>query len=281
MADIFWLGSTGSLGTAGNYSGGALPVDHDKLFLVKDYPNPPTSDMNALAAVDLDLLHIGKGFGRLADGSAVTIGSSGSPLEVSADKVIHQGSGTLHYLDGSGVTDWMVVDSVASGTALVAGGTITRISALRGMVQGTSDLSAVSVLDIGPAGRCIIDASAGTISLVIVDGGSGICSAVVTDILMGSGKWTQEIEEIVTAKLMGGTLNYNSPATTGVLATAYVGRRATLDLMQNTKVKEITTLVAEPGSQVRYHEDFTTITNDYDISRWFSPHAGAPPVPQV
>jgi len=272
--DVFWLGTTGDMSTVGNYSDGALPEAGDKLFFVGDYPNPPTSNMDALAAIDLDLVHIGKGF-------TADIGSSGSPLEVSADKVIHQGSGTLYYLDGDGTTDWMVIDSVASGTAAVVAGTITQINAMRGLVQGTSDLTGVAVLSVAPSAAVVIDAGAGTVAFLLVDGGSGICSAVVTSLVMTSGKWTQEDEEIVTAHIAGGTVNYNSPASTGTLVTAYVGRQAIIDLTQNTKVKTITNLLAEPGSDVRYHEDFTTITNNYDISRWFSPHSGAPPIPQV
>ena len=272
MPDKFWLGDSGDLNAGSNYTGGTKPLAGDRLFFAAKHPNPPTSNLNALAAVGLSFVQFGAGFPS-------DVGTPTEPLELSATKVVHEGAGTVCLKDGGSTTGLVIIDSPSPGVAAVVAGDITRLNVVRGLLRGTSDLDSVSVLEVQRLAKALIDEGAGAIAQAFNDGGEVTCSAAVTALLNSAGRWLQKVEEIATGHVPGGSLVYNSPASTGTMGTVYVGSRGVLDLLQNTEVKAIGTLMAAPGAQVKYNKDLTTITNDFDMSELFSPHGGVPASP--
>jgi len=225
--------------------------------------------MDTLKAVKLALLYTGSGF-------RPDIGATGSPIEVSAAKVIHRGSGTLYFKDGDDGTDEIIIDS--PNTLLAAaldGAAITMISAIRGAVQGIGTLGAVAMLRVSHNAKVAWNAGAGAIAKAICSGGVVTCSAVVTALLQAGGNWTQAIEEIVTWDGGGGTLVYNSPTATGTMTNAYHTARATLILTGTTDIKTITNYYGEPGANLLRDEDLHKITNEYDLTLWLRDHGTA------
>lgn len=85
MGDIFFTGAEndGSLATAGNYSGGALPTGVDRLFFnARGGSNSVTAGLDALDAVDgLEVF--------ILEGYMGNLGGSGVPVETGPNWTIH------------------------------------------------------------------------------------------------------------------------------------------------------------------------------------------------
>lgn len=263
MGDLYWTGGTsGDINVAANYSTAAIPVGNDRLFFTTNGTFAPNVNMAALTAVDLDLLYVGPQFTQ-------DIGTSGAPLDISADKVIHQGSGCLYYKDGGGTTDWLIVDSPnMTLAAKLTGTTISHIHVVSGAVKCDASLGAVALARIDQNAHVTWEAGAGTITALWMDGGVMTNSAVVTTGIVTGGVLTKETEEIVTLWLGNGTVVYNAPTTTGTITTAYVGARGKLNLLGNALAKTITTLYTQPGATLLYRSDLHTFTTSYRMDDW-------------
>lgn len=270
MTVKLWSSLDGDLGAAGSYTPSGVPSNGDTVLCIPGNAVAPATNMDALKAVDLELW-------RTCAGFTPNIGSEGNALEVSANKVVHEGSGCLHYKDGDGTTDELIIDSPNMLKAAALDGTaITMISAVRGAVLGLGSLGAVSVLRTGLNSRITWNEGAGAIALAICSGGIIRCSGVVTALVQGGGTWTQELEEIVTWYGASGKLVYNSPTATGTMTTAYHLSAAILDLLGNGHPKTITNYYGEPDAVRNYNADLHTFTNEYDMTGWRRDHGFTP-----
>lgn len=143
-----WVAQTPSSWVAGSFDTGLLPASNEVVIFDELGQGDVIGGLNQ-TAVDLDLLRIERGYrGR--------IGRHGDPLIISADIVTHRGTGTLHYTDGSGITDLMIIDSPNNAEAAFLSGTIDRLRIIQGRVELMSGISAVSSLEISRADDAIV-----------------------------------------------------------------------------------------------------------------------------
>lgn len=130
-----WVGSaSGVFNLAANWDTGLIPANGETAILPASYTAPCT-DGTGMGAVDLAEL-------RIESGHTADIGSVGAELTISADKIIHRGSGTLHFIEGAGTTDIIEVDSPNKVLAArIAGTTATLLINNRGAVEVTGTVT--------------------------------------------------------------------------------------------------------------------------------------------
>ena len=135
MTTYVWTGAaSGVWATAGNWSPAGPPASND----TAEFPasvNAPCTDATGQTLIDLDLLHV-------LPGHTHDIGGVGAELTISADKILHEGSGTLHFVEGSGTTDLIEVNSPNRVLAMrIAGATSTEVVNIRGKVEVTGTVT--------------------------------------------------------------------------------------------------------------------------------------------
>jgi hypothetical protein len=137
-----WIARTPSSWVAGSFDTGLLPGSNEVVIFDGSGQGSVVGGLNQ-TAIDLDRLELLSAYGG-------SIGVPGNPLIISADEVIHQGSGTLCYQDGGGTTDLMIVDSPnAVNAAYLGGNTITRARILNGYLEFVSGIGTVTHLELG------------------------------------------------------------------------------------------------------------------------------------
>jgi hypothetical protein len=106
----------------------AVPTADDEVIFPAGVGGNPHLNMDQ-SAIDLDLIHT-------EDGFRGNIGEPGNPLQVTATKVYHEGSGMLYYEDKSaGVTETpLLLISSRGGGAVLLGETYTNIIARAGKI---------------------------------------------------------------------------------------------------------------------------------------------------
>jgi hypothetical protein len=141
-----WIKQTPSSWVAASFDTNLLPGNNEKVIFDGFGQGSVVGGLNQ-AAVDLDLLQIDEAY-------TGNIGAVSDPLIISADEVVYQGSGTMHYRDGNGITDLMIVESPnVLQAAVLSGDTITRLRVLNGRVQLVSGFTGtISTLEIAPSG---------------------------------------------------------------------------------------------------------------------------------
>ena len=249
--DYSWIGTDGVLSTTTNHRNmadgttGTLPAVNDRLRIRKGVGTNITSAAGTQTAIDLDLLYY-------EDGATQNVGAAGAPLIYSADLVNLFGSGTFYFKDGDVTTDLVVCRG--PGTFHLDGTSITEIRCYQGNITMAATLAAVTTLTVehylsaGDVNLSILD-GCGTITTARVEAGRTTCNAVVTTLDLMGGTWIQETQEIVTARVgKGGTLIYNSPASTGTATRIDVWGTLYLNISDN--VRTITTLHVHRGGKV-------------------------------
>lgn len=261
MADTIWdnSDSDNDLDNDNNWSNGK-PVADDNVFFSSTQTASATVNGDNAIAVDMpDLIHVGPGYSG-------QIGTAAEPWHLSTDKLVHEGSGTLYWKDGAGPTLWVYIDSGASGLAASLGGdTMTRCSLIRGRVDLTSTLGTVAELAINPAAT--VDIQGGTMTRVMMSGGTVTNIGTITTLIMGGGSWINHAAApAITTMYVGGssTLVYNNRTT---ITTAWVGSGATLDLSRDSRPLTITNGYFAPGSKVLGGNNLT-VTNYGTLRPW-------------
>jgi hypothetical protein len=104
MATIYWTGAAndGNWNTVTNWSGGALPVNDDVVYVSSHaqsgmWLNLDRTGDTAGAGLDLNLFEIEEGF-------AFDIGTSNTYLQMAADEVMDRGSGNVFYKSDDGTS---------------------------------------------------------------------------------------------------------------------------------------------------------------------------------
>lgn len=105
MATIYWTGAAGdgNWNTVTNWSGGALPVNDDVVYVSRSaltgmWLNLDRTGDTAGAGLDLNLFEIEEGF-------AHDIGTPNIYLQMAADEVMDRGSGNVYYKSDDGTSN--------------------------------------------------------------------------------------------------------------------------------------------------------------------------------
>jgi hypothetical protein len=237
-----------------NYSGNHPGVGDDLVF-----------DGRSSDAMSLNVAHsiaelLGSVTVERANGSI--IGTSGSPLQLSAGRVIMRGTGHLYFENGSISDTAVVIVNAPSGGAHLGCNTakIGIIRAVAGPVTLTSTLTGLDELHVGNS-KVTIE-SANTIADVIVSGAGNVeCLAPVTRLFHnGTGTFTQV--------LAGGAISsmYIAPRATvvykgnGTITKAFIDAEGHLDASQSGTALTITDLWRHPDGKYD-RRDATTLTN--------------------
>ena len=254
-----WSSSgSGDLDLSANW-GGTAPIANDEMLFPDGNVHSVTSDLTGLA-IDADEIITDPGYSG-------NIGSSGSPMVISADRVYVRGSGEFWYQDkATTTTDFCVVDAAMPTTVVnLSGDTITDVVALRGALTLAGTVTNLNAgYHSNPSGdlTCIVESGA-TLTSVAQSGGNVTCDTAVTRWDMTGGRATQDTATVTTLNLMGGRMVYKHDT----LTTVRVHAGAILDLTKLTKQLTITTLIELPGSKVLrpVGSDLVVVTNHYDM----------------
>jgi len=202
----------------------------------------------------------------ITGGCAVNIGTSGTPIDMSAGKIVHRGTGTLYWASGaSNPTGSVIIDSPAATAAVLSGTTYGTITCIRG---GTNLSGITNDFDLAVGGTAVVD--------VASDCGSTACDLVVTGgtvtshidwavITMRGGRVVHDTIAAVELNILGGTLAYNwrdltDDAADTIDGNVYVGGGGVLDLTRdglNVVIAGDLTLLA--GGTVRCYENQLTV----------------------
>lgn len=255
MATRVWQSSDGDWSNTASWTGATVPISNDVAVFPDNNSVSVTSGLSQ-AAVDLDALIVHPGY-------TGDIATSGSHLTISADRVLHEGSGTLYYTDGNGITDLFILNA-SGGAAVVSGTSLTRVLAMRGQLTLDASMSSLTDLEVSFFNSRASDAlvtienGAGTITNLRMNGGTVVSSAVITNLYMQGGTLTQEnpAGAITNINQLGGRVIYKS-ASTIALAQIMAG---ILDCGQDARALTITLLRLWPGASAIIPEDIVTVT---------------------
>jgi len=258
MATRIWQSSDGDWGNTASWTTATVPITGDDVIFPSNNQVSVTSGLSQ-GAVDLASLVIHPGYGG-------DVGLTGTHLTISATKVLHEGTGTLFYTDGTGTTDRVIVNSTNKvNAATLSGSLLTRITVIRGKVTLDSALGAVSILESSffasqsSDADVVIETGAGTITDLFMNGGQVDCGAAVTTLTQSAGKFIHNEAAsgaIATINQTGGQLVYNDDGNI-TLANIMGGE---LDFGQNARTLTIAELKVWPGARVINPTDRITVT---------------------
>jgi len=270
MATREWISTSSTdWNTASNWSGSAVPVDTDDVYITSGSVNIAGFDASA---TQLNSLTIGSKY-------TGTIGSSGTKLKVDATTVNFSGRGDT-YLDGT-YTTFTVMDTGPNTTALnISDSTITTLRVLGG--SGTINISSstlnTTIEQIGAeAVTTVINADntiGGSCALTIDSGIMELKDAIPTvtcyggllDIELATGTITTlnqyggRIRFIPTASCTITTLTIysglfdsrDSTAPTFTITNSTIHENGTLDERSGLENATFTNPISIEGGQVRY-----------------------------
>lgn len=240
MATNVWTGVTDDF----SINGMAGMVSDNEVFFPPTAPNGPATSMATWTAVDADLVQVMRGV-------AYSLGTSGAPMDISADKMEYLGtSGKWWIKDGGATTDWVVINSTSRNPIdhdcfNLTGATFTHLDVMRG--AGTiAAAGTVTNFIVAPEGKLTIEASA-TITLGMLDGGIVLASAAVPTARISGGSWTQILGVPTTIDQTGGQSVWKK---SGTITTVYARANSVLDFTQADGVVTITTLHKHPSAKI-------------------------------
>jgi hypothetical protein len=263
MARRIWTGATnGNFGTAGNWSPATAPVSNDEAM----FDASSTVNVDAgldQSAVDLDALIVAKG-------CKINIGTSASPLIISADKVLHEGDGTLYYKDGNGTTDLVIIKGTlqeGAGAAVLDGSSITRLVVAKGLVTIKGTAGSIGTLTIAWIDNVANDAkvvletrsASQSITTLRMSGGSLDSDWEIAALYLTEGRVFHDSaagNAIQNIYQLGGSVQYQSSGTIG-LAELVAG---VLDASKSSAATTITDLIVFPGARAIVPEDYAITT---------------------
>lgn len=235
--------------TAGHWNPSGVPVANDDAFLGIDSPALTTGPTGTNQDVKLASL-------VTHPRHKYAVASSGSPLIISATKILIQHSGDFYFqCHGGGVsnkTNNIIVrcpalnlaQKIEIGKEGTDPGDIDFIELLRGNVRltnptGVDELKIDHVSNLEGDVRCQIDSGAATIPVVRAKGGQIECSAVITNLHVDGALWTQLLGAVTNLYGGSGTVRWNS---TGTLTRGNIGGTCWFDLTDDLQVKTVTEL---------------------------------------
>ena len=272
MAIPNWTGAIdGDWEKVGNWSTGVLPVDGDSVHVLPTATNDMTTNLDrtgdtAGAGLDLALFDA-------HEDSTVNIGTSGSPLKLAADKLIHRGRGLLYFEsdDGTGglTTDRVIIDSDIGAVITQAGAAITALECLRGRTDVTVSAAMGRLFVVrglrGPAPTVNIDGTAVITIFAHSAGTVNYSSSGATLVLSLSGgvfSYTSPGADITQVYQTGGTLELRGP---GSIGDVYWLHGGTLDTTLTSGLKTIAKLYVSPTANEVSSDETLTATVRVDI----------------
>lgn len=273
MANCIWTGTTdGDWSDAGNWSG-AVPVGNDSVFFTGEYSVAVDQGLDQ-GGVDLDLLYIHPSFNK-------PIGTSGSPLLIASDKIIHMGQAGLFVesdANGAGMQiDEAIIMCATKDVPVEIGGNaadkgeIQTVRIIRGNVTLKSNCNwhASGHLEIGYISNRETDATVTvlhdgvtpantTIPTYVQNGGTVKAEAILTDAELNAGVLTKDVAAATVLDIWGGRCNYDYTANADTTITVHAG--GILDLCRNHDIKDVTNLTTWPGAVVFKDERLHTIS---------------------
>ena len=263
MATQYWGGGvSGAWTTAGNWTS-AVPVDDDTVIFPATSTQAVTSAHTAENDVDVDLLWFQEGFDA-------SIGSSGSELYISADKLIFEGGGQLWLKAGDTICDLVIIKArpATSGiTSVYLNGTgttdYTDIRIQRGNVAigATLQGAAAAVPSLWVGGDSIVSVAAGsTFTTYRQNGGTVTCHSTLTGAVICGGVFNQDtVVTGTTFDVYGGAVNILT-AGTHPLINLYGGF---VDFTRSGNLKTVTALNVYGGDYKTNALVTHTAINDY------------------
>lgn len=264
MASISWTdgAADGNWATAGNWSGGAAPVDND-VVTIGTSNRDITSGLNQ-SGINLNALYITDGFGG-------KIGTDSAALQINCDGAatnMLKIAGRGQYYKISGTIPTAEINVSGETTVYVAGGTWTDI---RAGMKGNLEIDASAVVTnariAGPSGS--IGYNATGLTLLVLEGGSNFrVDRSWTTARVGS---NARLKSWLAA---AGTTTYIEPGGTHQHNSS--GTMTTQEVMPNGKL----TVEGQPNSsatwttvyryrgatvQDKFGATVTAITNDYNV----------------
>lgn len=267
MATRTWNGSTsGDWSLAANWSAATVPIAADNVIIPAGTPAITSFSVAGSQNITLAKMTVEKGY--LND-----IGGSGNPLTVTfSSRLVHRGSGTLWFKDGSSSATALIVinsDNTTNAAQLdcdSTGGSTTKILVRKGKVTIAGTSNTYGEIEVtyrdSPSTDSVLDISSGSVTVTLLKQNAGTITsaATVTTAILSGGKLTQTGSTVITtAYIVGGYLLANNNGATTVTTCNLM--QGTLDLKGNSLEKTITTLQRAPGSTLMWDAQLHTISN--------------------
>jgi hypothetical protein len=271
----------GSDWTNANHWTNGVPGDGDYAYVASGL-GEAVAGFTAGVGIDLALF-------RIPEGYIYDFASSGTFAEFATIKLEHYGQGAL-YFSGISPSDEIITEveiACANNEVLTqltseAGNPsdFLRVYLRRGKVHmlGNMKFDASAIVVVGRIAsdddvNLTIAAGADVLPRLDQDAGTVKSSRAITAATVGNNATlTQDTAAITTLDVHPGAtaiMNYGGDAATAVIATTVrVHAGATLDLMQNNKLKTITNAWFHPDSTVIYDAGLHTFTTPYDRRRF-------------
>ena len=272
MAIRNWTGAVdGDWEKVGNWSTGVLPVDGDSVHVLPTATNDMTTNLDrtgdtAGAGLDHALFDV-------HEDCKINIGSSGSPLMLTADKFFHRGRGLLYFQsdDGTGTdtTGVLTIDSQTGAVITIGSAVLTRLYILRGVVDVTvsNTISELVVTrgDNGPPPTVTIDGTAAVSFLLQTSGTVAYsCSGVLAELNLSGGvfSYASPGADINDVNHMGGTFEFRGP---GSISSRYWLGGGTLDTTLTSGLKSMFYLLVSPTANEVSSDETLEVTTRITI----------------
>jgi len=277
-ATCIWIGTTtaGDWSVAANWSGAAVPVDGDFVYLENSSVSVTAGlDQSAIALASLTIAQsytgsIGTATAYLQIGSVLTnIGQyfgisrpNGSPmikLDLNDDDTT---TGTINVWDSGSTSDpnvptiRLLVNDAASILNVYKGSV--------GVAPITGETSVIGIINVSYVSNVASDAnlfvgSGVTLTTLEIFGGKNILNCATVTITTWAGTLTTNgTGVILTLNVFGGTVTSNS---SGTIAAANIKPPGFLDMTKSVTARTITTLLRDNGGKISYEVGDVTLTN--------------------
>lgn len=280
MASVYWISTSSTdWNTAANWSGAAVPIDGDDVFITNSSVDIAAFDASAtqLTSLTIDKSFSGK------------IGSASAYLQVDATTLtVGRQSTDTSYTGSSRIrlkgtyTTVNVVDTASSGAdtgypPLMLAGSITSLNVRSGKVgvcvATPTETGTCTTVNVNRADNATTDPSvtlgAGVSTTTVnVDGGTvfSLSNNAVTTATVASGTYRVEGNAAhTTLVVQGGTCIYNG---TGTITTAKV-YNATADFSNDSRSKTVTNCDLYRGAKLKLDtgvQGSVTFTNGVDLN---------------
>jgi hypothetical protein len=296
MADVFWINTasaSASWTATANWSGGAVPVNGDNVYLLNS-PSQIDTGLNQ-SAVRLAGLFILSTF----TGSLGVLGLAGASLQIGFDKArigdpnsdgtTAAGSGRIK-LDsgntGANTTELTLVGTASKGSDTgiepvrwLASGTNNILNALNGLMGIATTPGQTARVDqinlLGSGAKINTGAGVTLTTANVRDGALAINSALTTLNQSGGNVKTQTIGiggyNVATANISGGTFQVNhindATGTARAITALNLTGKGTADLEGDSRTKRIGTVVRRDDSNIKLNNgnpgsiSIATLTN--------------------
>lgn len=254
-----WKSADGAWDNVASWESGVVPEAGDWVIF------PANNTVSVTSGLDQDGILLASLITQ--PGYTGDIGLSGTHLQISATRVLHEGSGRLYFTDTADPGSDLIINS--PNGAVISGANVGKIIVFRGNVTLDSSLSAIDALMVTYLGSQASDAvvtvqdSAGTITAVLMNGGSIDNGAQVTTLTMQSGTFTQRpsTDKVVNIYQTGGSTKYKDNTAPAGLWKILGGMLDCSEVRLTAATKlVIADLEIWPGATAILPEDLVTVT---------------------